>query len=287
MPFTALITASELSPRLVDKNWAVIDCRFSLDNTERGERDYLEAHIPGAVYAHLDRDLSGKWIRGKTGRHPLPEIKTFSVTLSAWGIDRETQVVAYDDAGGSVAARLWWMLHWAGHSQVALLDGGWPSWLKAGLPVRGGSEYRQLKRFEPHEIPGAYVDSPQVREMSADSRYIILDARSAPRFRGEIEPIDPVAGHIPGAVSAPFEQNLTPEGTFLPPDTLRGLFERLIKSVPSENVICYCGSGVTAAHNLFAIAHAGLGMGRLYAGSWSEWITDPARPVSTGTGGKE
>jgi thiosulfate/3-mercaptopyruvate sulfurtransferase len=287
MPFTTLITASELSPHLKDKNWAVVDCRFSLDDTQRGQRDYLEAHIPGAVYAHLDRDLSGKIIRGKTGRHPLPKMKTFAVTLSAWGIDAETQVVVYDDAGGSVAARLWWMLNWAGHRLVALLDGGWPSWHKTGLPVRGGPEYRQLKHFEPHEIPGAYVDAGQVLEITADSRYLILDARSAPRFRGELEPIDPVAGHIPGAVSAPFEENLAPDGTFLPLNALRGRFERLMKSVSPENVICYCGSGVTAAHNLFAIAHAGLGMGRLYAGSWSEWIADPARPVATGSGGKE
>ena len=287
MPHTTLITASELSAHLKDKNWAIVDCRFSLDNTERGQRDYLEAHVPGAVYAHLDKDLSGKTMRGKTGRHPLPELRAFAVTLSAWGIDAETQVVAYDDAAGSVAARLWWMLNWAGHRQVALLNGGWPAWRKAGLPVRGGPEYRQLKHFEPHEVQGAYVDGRQVLEMTADSRYLILDARSASRFRGEIEPIDPVAGHIPGAVSAPFEQNLTPDGTFLPPDALRERFERLMKSVPPENVICYCGSGVTAAHNLFAIAHAGLGMGRLYAGSWSEWINDPVRPVATGSGGKE
>jgi len=282
MPYTTLITASQLSPQLNDKGWAVVDCRFSLDNTERGERDYLEAHIPGAVYAHLDRDLSGTKIAGKTGRHPLPDIQSFAMTLSAWGIDSSTQVVAYDDAGGAMAARLWWMLNWVGHGQAALLDGGWQEWQKTGLPVRGGPEYRPLARFQPRETPGVCVTTGQVLEMLADSRFRILDARSAPRFRGEIESIDPVAGHIPGAVSAPFEQNLTPEGTFLPPDALRRRFDRLVKSVPPENVICYCGSGVTAAHNLVALAHAGLGMGRLYAGSWSEWITNPARPIATG-----
>ena len=278
MPFTTLIDASELSAHLNEKNWAVFDCRFSLDNTERGQRDYLEAHIPGAVYAHLDRDLSGSKIPGKTGRHPLPEMKSFAAILSSWGIDSSTQVVAYDDSGGSTAARLWWMLIWAGHRQVALLDGGWPMWNKLGLPVLGGPEFRQPKRFEPHETPGACVHAGQVLEMTGDSRYLILDARSAPRFRGEIEPIDPVAGHIPGAVSAPFEQNLTPEGTFLPPAALRRRFEQLMKSVPPENVICYCGSGITAAHNIIALAHAGLGTARLYAGSWSEWIRDPKRP---------
>jgi thiosulfate/3-mercaptopyruvate sulfurtransferase len=287
MPYTTLITSSELNAYLKYKDWAVVDCRFSLDNTERGQRDYLEAHIPGAVYAHLDRDLSGKIVPGKTGRHPLPKMKAFAETLSAWGIDAETQVVVYDDAGGSVAARLWWMLNWAGHRQAALLDGGWQAWQQAGLPVRSGSEYRPLKRFEPHKVAGAWVGAGQVLKMAADSRYLILDARSLPRFQGKLEPIDPVAGHIPGAVSAPFEQNLAPDGTFLPPDALRARFERLMNSVPPENVICYCGSGVTAAHHLLAIAHAGLGMGRLYAGSWSEWITDPSRPVATGSGGKE
>jgi thiosulfate/3-mercaptopyruvate sulfurtransferase len=214
-------------------------------------------------------------------------MRSFVETLSAWGIDSGTQVVAYDDSGGSIAARLWWMLNWVGHRQAAVLDGGWPPWIRAGLPTRGGPEYRPLKRFIPNEILGALVSSGQVMEMTRDSRHVILDARSAPRFRGEVEPIDPVAGHIPGAVSAPYDQNLTPEGTFLPPDALRKRFEQLVKSVPPENVICYCGSGVTAAHNLVAMAHAGLGMGRLYPGSWSEWITDSTRPVAKGIGNKE
>jgi thiosulfate/3-mercaptopyruvate sulfurtransferase len=283
MPFTTLISAAELSRHLNNPDWAVVDCRFSLDDTERGVRDYMSSHIPGAVYAHLDNDLSGKKTPGKTGRHPLPEIQSFAGTLSAWGIDAATQVVVYDDSTGGTAARLWWMLNWLGHRNVALLDGGWTSWLLSGSPTGTGREYRPFRQFEPREIPGAYLSVEQVRQYGTDPDHLILDARSAPRFRGEVEPIDAVAGHIPGAVSAPFEENLSPDGTFLAPEALRRRFKRLMKSVPPENVICYCGSGVTAAHNVIAIAYAGLGMPRLYPGSWSEWITDPSRPIAKGT----
>lgn len=190
--------------------------------------------------------------------------------------------MAYDDSGGSTAARLWWMLKWLGHEAAAVLDGGWASWQKMGLPARSGPESRAVKRFVPQENQGSYVTAGQVLGMLGKPQCLLLDARSAPRYRGEVEPIDPVAGHIPGAVSAPYEQNLTPEGRFLEPEVLRRRFEPLVKSVPVENVICYCGSGVTAAHNLLALAHAGLGMGRLYAGSWSEWIAGPERPIARG-----
>jgi thiosulfate/3-mercaptopyruvate sulfurtransferase len=280
MAFTLLIDASELRMHLEDKHWAVVDCRFSLDDTERGRRDYLKEHIPGSVYAHLDEDLSGKKIQGKTGRHPLPEIKALAETLSAWGIDADTQVVVYDDATGTMAARLWWLLQWIGHSNVALLDGGWMSWTRSGLPARSGLESRAPKHFEPREVSDAYVTAAQIQEIRNDPRYVLLDARSGPRFRGEVEPIDPVSGHIPGALSAPCEENVTPEGRFHSPEILRLRFRNFVKSVPPENVICYCGSGVTAAHNILAIAHAGLGRARLYAGSWSEWITDAARPIA-------
>ena len=279
MPSAMLISVPELSLHLQDPSWAIIDCRFSLDNTERGRGDYLSSHIPGAVYAHLDSDLSGKKIPGKTGRHPLPEIPVFAETLSSWGIDSGTQVVVYDDLTGSMAARLWWMLNWLGHANAALLDGGWTSWLQSGMPVRSGAESRSRKSFVPREIHAAQVMAEQVEQYRNNPDYVLLDARGAARFRGEGESIDPVAGHIPGAVSAPFEENVSPDGKFLPPEILRHRFEKLVKSIPTENVICYCGSGVTAAHDLFAIAYSGLGMGRLYAGSWSEWITDPKRPI--------
>jgi thiosulfate/3-mercaptopyruvate sulfurtransferase len=284
MAFTTLVSASELAPHVNDRDCAIVDCRFSLDNTGRGQRDYLESHIPGAAYAHLDHDLAGPKVPGKTGRHPLPDIRTFAETASSWGIDGRTQVFVYDDSGGAMAARLWWLLQWAGHPNTALLDGGWQAWCKSGLPIRGGPEYRIARRFEPTEVQSALATIEQVQEAAGDSRFLLLDARSGPRYRGEAEPIDVVAGHIPGAVSSPFEENLTPEGTFLSPQLLRKRFERLLKSIPTCNVICYCGSGVTAAHNLLAISYAGLGMARLYPGSWSEWIVDPARPIASGSG---
>jgi thiosulfate/3-mercaptopyruvate sulfurtransferase len=283
MPFTFLIDAAALGRHIADEDWAIIDCRFSLDDTERGFRDYLNSHIPGAVYAHLDHDLSGKVVPGITGRHPLPDILSLAETFSAWGIGSNTQVVVYDDCTGTMAARLWWLLNWMGHRNVALLDGGWRAWNQAALPANCGPESHTPKRFEPHEISGAYVSAEQVQEYRSNPRYAILDARSGSRFRGEVEPIDPVAGHIPGAISAPCEENVMPEGRFLSPEILRRRFEKHMKSVPPENVICYCGSGVTAAHNIFAIAYAGLGLTRLYAGSWSEWITHSTRPIATGT----
>jgi thiosulfate/3-mercaptopyruvate sulfurtransferase len=282
MAYTTLVTVTELNLHIADANWAVVDCRFSLKDTERGRRDYVRAHIPEAVYAHLDENLSGRVIPGKTGRHPLPSVESFGETLASWGIAPGIQVVVYDDAGGAIAARLWWMLNWVGHEEVALLDGGWQAWLGQGLPVRSGQERRRRRRFEPYLKKDALACAGQVEEIRKDPHYLLLDARSGARFRGEIEPIDPVAGHIPGAVSAPYEENLTSEGTFLPSQALRQRFENLMKSIPVKNVVCYCGSGVSAAHNLLALAHAGLGRGRLYSGSWSEWITDPGRPVAKG-----
>jgi len=191
-------------------------------------------------------------------------------------------VVIYDDSTGSMGARLWWLLNWLGHTSAALLDGGWMEWQRSGLPTRSGPESRPRRPFEPHEVQGICVRADQVEQYRKDPRYILLDARSTARFRGEMEPIDPVAGHIPGAASAPCDLNVSSDGKFLSPEALRQRFENLVKSIPTENVICYCGSGVTAAHNLFSIAYAGLGMGRLYAGSWSEWIADRSRPIATG-----
>jgi thiosulfate/3-mercaptopyruvate sulfurtransferase len=282
MTLTFLMDPIELSRHLADANLAIVDCRFSLDNTERGLQDYLKAHIPGAVYAHLDHDLSGKKIPGKTGRHPLPDIRTLAKTFSAWGINADTQVIVYDDSTGTTAARLWWLLNWMGHRNVAILDGGWSAWSQSELHVRSGVESRASGLFEPREVSGSYITTSQVERYRTNPDYTLLDARSGLRFRGEAELIDPVAGHIPGAVSAPCEENVTPEGRFLPREILRRRFEKLLKSVPPENVICYCGSGITAAHDIFAIAYSGLGTVRLYAGSWSEWITDSTRPIATG-----
>ena len=282
MPHCTLLSASALSPHIGDESWAVVDCRFSLGDKVSGLRSYLQAHISGAVYANLDEDLSNKPIPGKTGRHPLRSIAAFSETLSKWGIDAGTQVVAYDDAGGAMAARLWWMLNWAGHRGVALLDGGWEAWRRYGGPTSSGREQRSPKRFLPNGAPELAVNTKRVEEIRSDPNYLLLDARSPARFRGEVEPIDPVAGHIPGAISAPYEENLASDGTFLPRDALRHRFQELLKSVPPDRVICYCGSGVSATQNILALTHAGLPGARLYVGSWSEWVTDSSRPIAKG-----
>lgn len=279
MVHTTLISAHELVHHLHDPGWTVVDCRFSLDDTERGRRDYQQAHIPGAVYAHLDEDLSGPVIPGRTGRHPLPDVDTFARTLCAWGIGPGVQVVAYDDSGGAIAARLWWMLRWLGHDAVAVLDGGWPCWQEEGYPTRSGVETRPPRTFVPNPRPEMILTTAEVLAHLHDPDWRLLDARAPERYRGEVEPIDPVAGRIPGALSAPYADNLGPNGRFLPPEALRARFHALVGNVPPERVACYCGSGVTAAHDLLAMAHAGLGLPRLYVGSWSEWITDPGRPI--------
>lgn len=282
MSYTTLISTEELSAHLEDPDWAIIDCRFSLADTALGRREYEQRHIAGAVYAHLDEDLSGPIIPGQTGRHPLPEIDAFAQTLSKWGIDEQAQVVAYDSLGGAIAARLWWMLRWLGHEAVAVLDGGWPRWKKEGRPAAGGVETRKPRRFTPHPRPELLVNAGQVQELRANPAYRLFDARSADRYRGENETLDPVAGHIPGALSLPFGDNLAQDGAFLPVEELRARFEAQMSRVPAQYVVFYCGSGVTAAHNVLAMAHAGLGEAKLYAGSWSEWITNPERPVATG-----
>ena len=280
--FTTLIGCAELQHHLTDADWAVVDCRFSLDDPSRGRIAYTKSHIPGAVYAHLDEDLSGPIIPGRTGRHPVPEVETFARCLSAWGIDARVQVVAYDDSGGAIAARLWWMLRWLGHRNVAVLDGGWPAWERDGRASRGGTEARASRDFAPRIQSQLVADAAEVQRIRVDPSYRLCDSRSAERYRGENETIDPVAGHIPGAVSIPYADNLTPEEHFLPPAELRVRFHSQLGNLPSERIVLYCGSGVTAALNALAMVHAGLGNARLYPGSWSEWITDPQRPVETG-----
>lgn len=282
MNSTTLISPAELAPYLSDGDWAIVDCRFSLDNPSRGLGDYQKAHIPGALYAHLDDDLSGVVVPGKTGRHPLPEIDTFARRLGSWGIGSGVQVVVYDDAGGAYAARLWWMLRWVGHDTVAVLNGGWPQWLGESRPTRAGIETRSPRQFNPLLRPGLVVDAPEIDSIRQDPGSCLVDARSSDRFQGMNETIDPVAGHIPGAVSAPYAENLDQAGLFLSPEALRTRYEAILAGVPPAKAAFYCGSGVSAAHNLLALAHAGLDDSRLYIGSWSEWITDQDRPIATG-----
>ena len=285
MIYSALISCSDLARNLNNQDWVIVDCRFDLSNPEFGRQAYYKSHLPGAVYAHLEEDLSGQVTRGLSGRHPLPSAESLAVKLGNWGIDNSCQVVAYDAAGGSMAAaRFWWLLKWLGHERVAVLDGGWPAWVKANLAVTSEVAAYRSRRFFPRLITGLTVDATELISGESAKEWIIIDVRSPERFRGEVEPIDPVAGHIPGAVNAPYTSNLDEDGFFLTPEELRMKYQSLLGNKPVEKTVFYCGSGVTAAHSLLALFHAGFGMARLYPGSWSEWITDPHRPVSTGQG---
>ena len=278
--FRTIISPDSLKQHLGDPDWVVIDCRFSLDDPGQGWREYQESHIPGALYAHLDRDLSGEIVPGETGRHPLPEPQEFVDMLSSWGIDHRVQVVAYDARGGAIAARLWWMLRWMGHDQAAVLEGGWPAWQRAGYEVNEEVSSRKERQFKAELRPELFVEVDFVNRIRENDAYLLVDARDGERYRGEEEPIDPVAGHIPGAVSAPYVENLTQEERFRSSGELRSKYERILAGRSPEQVVFYCGSGVTSAHHLIAMVHAGYELPRLYPGSWSEWITDPDRPVA-------
>lgn len=283
MAYTLLISAAELAAHLEDPAWIILDARFSLANPDEKEALYRQAHIPGALYVHLDRDLSGPVIPGKTGRHPLPPPEVAAERFGQLGIHPEVQVVVYDDQGGSLAAvRAWWMLRWLGHQAVAVLDGGWQKWLEAGYPLRGGVETRPSANFIPRVNNEGFVDADAVERIRRDPAYLLLDVRAPERYRGEVEPIDPVAGHIPGARNAPYTANLTPEGTFRPPHELRAHYQALFGAIPAERVVFYCGSGVTSLHSVLAVELAGLGKACFYPGSWSEWIADRSRPVAVG-----
>jgi thiosulfate/3-mercaptopyruvate sulfurtransferase len=275
-----IIDCEFLATRLSDPNIAIVDCRFSLTDPAMGRKLYLQAHIPHSVYAHLNDDLSGPIEPGKTGRHPLPDPDQFSEKLSQWGIDESVQVVAYDDAGGaSAAARLWWMLRWLGHYQVSVLDGGWQSWQQAGLPTQSGIENRLYRQFIPHIHPNLLVDAQEIESSLKDRSLCILDSRTLERYHGINETIDPVSGHIPGAISAPYLENLTQENKLLPREVLQKRFKELMGDFRSKDLVFYCGSGVTATQNILALAYVGITDARLYAGSWSEWITKSTRPI--------
>lgn len=281
MPYTTFISVEELSSHLQDPDWVIVDCRFSLADPGKGRREYLTAHLPGAIYMHLDEDLSGPVIPGRTGRHPLPAVEAAAQRFSAVGIGNKTQVVAYDDAGGALAAgRLWWMLRWLGHMAAAVLDGGWQAWCAAGLPVQSGEVVLQPSLFIPAPRPELMASVEEVERIRGDPAFRLVDARTVERYHGENETIDPVAGHIPGAICAPYMENLGPDGRLLSVDALRQKYTRLMAGAPPQKVVFYCGSGVTSTLNIMAMLHAGLGEARLYAGSWSEWIANPLRPAA-------
>jgi len=261
-----------------------VDCRFSLSDTDAGRRQFLKSHIPGAVYAHLDEDLSdlsrsGEPDRGG-GRHPLPSVRDMVDLFRRLGIGNEDQVVAYDDSGGAIAARLWWMLRFLGHEHAAVLDGGWQAWRASGGDVSKDITDPGRGNFEARPGSMPVVDVRAVRQALSDRSMILLDARDPMRYTGEEEPIDPVAGHIPGAHSVPFKRNLDRSGRFLDRTVLRNRFNQFDSGEPTS--ISYCGSGVTACHNILAMVHAGLRPASLFPASWSGWIADPERPLETG-----
>ncbi len=276
-----LVTPEELAAHLDDPTWVVFDTRHELTDPARGPAAYAAGHIPGAYFLHVDHDLAGHHT-GSNGRHPLPEPPDLAAKLSERGVAPGTQVVIYDDLGGNYAVRLWWMLRWLGHDRVALLDGGWPGWLAQKRPVSTAVPAPRSGSFAPKPTLGATVDASFLQRFSTDPSIRLIDARAAERFRGEQESIDPVAGHIPGAVNRFWKSNLEADGRFKSPEKLRAEFEPVLGGVPAAQVVHSCGSGVTACHNLFAMELAGLGGARLYPGSWSEWCADASRPVATG-----
>jgi thiosulfate/3-mercaptopyruvate sulfurtransferase len=281
MTYTSLVNTETLV-RNLDSGWRLFDCRFILNNPDAGEQSYRAGHIPGAHYLHLDHDLAGP-VTPRSGRHPLPDPELFAEKLRNKGVSDTSQIVAYDDAGGAIAARLWWLMRWLGHPQVAVLDGGLGRWLKESLPItREWPMSVPVGDFRPQPNDDRWVDSAGVEMLMRLHKGRLLDARIPSRFRGEDETIDRVAGHIPGAVNLPFTENVNKDGSFKDPMELRQRFEAALDGVsPSESVFM-CGSGVTACHNLLAMEIAGMQGGRLYAGSWSEWIRDPSRPVQHG-----
>jgi len=283
---TTLLEPAELVTHLDEPDWAVLDCRFELSDPEWGARAYAAGHIPHALYVHLDRDLSGERTP-RSGRHPLPPPAALAATLGRLGIDRRVQVVAYDQASGVYAARLWWLLRWLGHHQVAVLNGGIAAWQRAGLPLSTAVGQRAPRQFVPTAnaamvVSGAEVaaavDSGTLRQGAA----LLVDARSAERFAGENETLDAVGGHVPGARNHPFATNHDVQGRFLPAAEVRRAWQNTLGSVDPRRVMAMCGSGVTACDNLLALEIAGFSGARLYAGSWSEWITDPSHPVARG-----
>jgi thiosulfate/3-mercaptopyruvate sulfurtransferase len=279
---TTLIDVTELA-ELPSHDVLIVDCRFDLVDPEKGERDYLDGHIPGAVFASLDRDLSNLSRQAEgLGRHPLPLEEAFNAMLSRWGWQAGKQVVSYDASSGALAAaRLWWLLRLAGVRETAVLDGGYAAWLAAGLLIESGQAAPRAAtevslRYDPAQV---LIDHAAVRDGAAGQ---LLDARAAPRYRGEVEPLDRVGGHVPGALNRPFADNLGSDGRFKTPAQLREEFGAVLGSTAPSEVIHMCGSGVTACHNLLAMEYAGLPGSRLYAPSWSGWVSDAARPVAKG-----
>jgi thiosulfate/3-mercaptopyruvate sulfurtransferase len=282
MTFGPLVNVETLARCIGREDWVVVDCRFTLTDPPAGRAAYAAGHIPGARYAHLDDDLARRPSAAE-GRHPLPDRDRFAATLGGWGIGAGDTVVAYDEGSGAIAARLWWLLRWVGHERCAVLDGGFAAWLSAGGAVEQALPSYRAQRYETQSAARAAVvatDELPARQAAGD---LLVDVRAAPRYRGEQEPIDPKAGHVPGARNRPFSANVTSDGRFRPPAELRAELLELLAGRDPGRLMAMCGSGVTACHLLLAMEAAGLPGGQLYAGSWSEWIRAPARPIKVGS----
>jgi len=281
MAFKTLISTAALAQHLDDPAFAIVDCRAKLDDPAWGRQEHARAHIPGAVFADLGGDLSGPRT-GRNGRHPLPDPHTLAQTLGRLGIASGVQVVAYDQENGMFASRLWWLLRWLGHDAVAVLDGGVKKWTAEDRPIESGDVHRQSRPFEGSPRTELTTDVHAVASALGSNRPLLVDARAPERYRGDSEPIDKVGGHIPGAKNHFFQWNLDEQGLFRTPEELRAKIGDAIGDTPTDQVVCYCGSGVTACHNLLAFEHAGLTGAKLYAGSWSEWSADTSRPIEKG-----
>jgi len=278
--YTTLISTADLAERLDAPGLVLIDVRHELSQPDWGEAQYRAGHLPGAIFLHLDRDLSAPKT-GTNGRHPLLAPEAYAKVFGRAGIDDTTEVIAYDQNQGTYAARLWWMLRWLGHDAVAVLDGGFDKWRREAHPVSTEVPRLPVRKFipRPRRIT---VDAAGVQANLDTKALLVVDARGAERFRGDVEPLDPVAGHIPGAVNRPFTKNLSTDGTFKAPAALRAEYLAMLQGRSADTIVHQCGSGVTACHNLLAMEIAGLRGARLYPGSWSEWCADPARPVARG-----
>jgi len=281
MAFTTLISTAVLDMHIDDPAFAIIDCRYKLDDANWGEREYAAGHIPGAAFADLGRDLAGPR-SGTNGRHPLPDAHALAQTFSRLGIASGVQVVAYDQGNGMFASRLWWMLRWLGHDAAAVLDGGLAKWVAEGRPTVAGAEPPQAREFSGAPRAAMAVSVDEVASHIGTPEWRLVDARAPERYRGETEPIDKTPGHIPGAANHFYQWNLDEEGLFLTPEQLRARLQKSLGDARPDEIVCYCGSGVTACHNLLALEHAGMKGAKLYPGSWSEWSSDAARPVEHG-----
>jgi thiosulfate/3-mercaptopyruvate sulfurtransferase len=279
--YSTLISTGELAEHLDDPSFVIVDVRHDLAQPDTwGETQYRAGHIPGARFSHMDRDLSATKT-GKNGRHPLPSPDKAAAFFGSLGIDASKQVVAYDSGGSMYAPRMWWMLRWLGHDAVAVLDGGIAKWMRESRPVTAEIPHVRPATFVIRRV-GTTISAADVLASLADRSLTLVDARGAERFRGDVEPIDPVAGHIPGSVNRPYTENVEPDGTFKKPEELRAEFAAVIGSTSPAAIVNTCGSGVSACHNLLAMELAGIAGTRLYPGSWSEWSADPTRPVAKG-----